>query len=93
LVQLGSAATLTLPATGSVTINLPNGPIIVTDGGEPVAAVVAIENADLESLSLSTNPEFVEIIERSRARGKREGRISADEMERRFRHPARPGDG
>ena len=72
---------------------LGEGPIIVTDGGEPVAAVVAIENADLESLSLSTNPEFVEIIERSRAGGKREGRISADEMERRFRHPARPSDG
>jgi antitoxin (DNA-binding transcriptional repressor) of toxin-antitoxin stability system len=73
--------------------HLGEGPIIVTDRGEPVAAVVPIENADLESLSLSTNPEFVEIIERSRARGAREGRIPVDEMERKFQHRSRSGNG
>ncbi len=33
-------------------------PVIVTVNGKPVAALVAIENADLETVSLSTNPPF-----------------------------------
>jgi len=43
-------------------------PVIVTVGGEPVAALVAIENADMETISLSTNPKFMALIERARTR-------------------------
>ena len=57
-------------------------PVIVTLNGEPVAALVAIENADFETISLSTNPEFMALIERSRARQKAEGGISSEEMRR-----------
>ncbi len=61
-----------------------SGPVVVTQGGQPVAVVVSIENADMESISLSLNPDFMEIIDRSRARQKNEGGISSEEMRRRF---------
>ncbi len=59
-------------------------PVIVTVGGRPVAALVAIGNADLETVSLSTNPEFLALIERSRARQQAEGGISSEEMRHRL---------
>lgn len=58
-------------------------PIIVTVEGKPVAAVVSIENADWETVRLSTDP-FLALIERSRARQKAERGISASEMRRRL---------
>ncbi len=61
-----------------------NGPIIVTNQGQPVAALVAIENADLETVALSTNRQFIELIERSRARVRAEGGVSSEEMRRRL---------
>lgn len=61
-----------------------NGAVIVTSGGHPVAALVPIENADLETVSLSTNREFLELIERSRARVRVDGGISGEEMRGRF---------
>ena len=58
-------------------------PVIITVNGKPVAALVAIDNADLETVSLSTNPEFLALIERSRACQEAEGGISSEEMRRR----------
>jgi prevent-host-death family protein len=60
------------------------GPLILTVGGKPVAALVSVENADLETMSLSTNPQFLDLIERSRARQSAEGGISSAEMRRRL---------
>ena len=57
---------------------------IVTVKGKPTAALVSIENADLETISLSTNPEFIALIERSRTRQKAEGGFSGAEMRRRL---------
>lgn len=59
-------------------------PVVITSDGTPIAALVSIENADLETVSLSTNPKFLELIERSRARQRAEGGVSADEMRRRL---------
>lgn len=59
-------------------------PIIVTVKGKPTAALVSIENADVETVTLSTNPQFIALIERSRARQKAEGGISSAEMRRRL---------
>lgn len=59
-------------------------PVIVTSGGKPVAALVPIENTDLETASLSTNAEFLSIIERSRTRHRAEGGISSEEIRRRM---------
>lgn len=59
-------------------------PVIVTVDGKPVAALVPIENADSETVTLSTHPQFLALIERSRARQRIEGGISAQEMHRRL---------
>jgi antitoxin (DNA-binding transcriptional repressor) of toxin-antitoxin stability system len=64
--------------------NIQSGPVIVTDQGCPVAALLPIENADLETVNLSTNQQFLDIIERSRARVRAEGGVSSEEMRRRF---------
>lgn len=74
-------------ATGSLaeyTANLQSGPVIVTDQGSPVAALVPIENADLETVTLSTNQQFLNLIERSRTRVREEGSITSQEMRRRL---------
>ena len=59
-------------------------PVILTVDGKPVAALVAIENADMETATLSTHPKFLAIIKRSRVRQKAEGGISITEMRRRL---------
>jgi prevent-host-death family protein len=61
-----------------------SGPVIVTEQGKPVAVLMPIDNADLETVSLSANRQFIELIERSRARLLAEGGISSEEMRRRF---------
>ena len=61
-----------------------NGPVVVMDHGQPVAALVPIENADVETVSLSSNRQFLELIARSRARVLSEGGVSSEEMRRRF---------
>jgi hypothetical protein len=43
-------------------------PVIVTEKGKPLMVLLPVEDgADVESVSLSMNPEFVAMIERSRA--------------------------
>jgi len=64
--------------------NVNKSPVIVTVGGEPIAALVALENTDAETVSLSTNPQFLALIERSRARCKVEGGVSSTEVRRRL---------
>ena len=59
-------------------------PVVVTDHGRPVAVLLALDNVDVETVSLSTNPKFIQLIERSRARHKSEGGISSDEMRKRL---------
>lgn len=59
-------------------------PLIITIAGKPVAALVPIENADLETVTLSTHPQFLALIERSRARQKTEGGISSADVRRRL---------
>lgn len=66
-------------------------PVILTVNGKPVAALVSIENADLETVTLSTHPQFLALIERSRARQKAEGGISSTEMRRRLGLKTLPG--
>jgi hypothetical protein len=51
---------------------------------KPFAAVVPIRNADEDTVALSTNRNFMTIIDRSRARAKKQGGISAKEERRRL---------
>ena len=64
--------------------DIQSGPVVVTDHGRPVAALVPIENADLETVALSTNRQFLDLIERSRSRVHAEGGVSSEEMRKRF---------
>ena len=59
-------------------------PIVVTDHGQPIAALLSVPNADVETVSLSTNPEFLSLIARSRERQQKQGGISSEEMRRRL---------
>lgn len=74
-------------ATGSLgeyAADIENGPFVVTNQGKPVAVLVPIENADLETIALSNDRRFLDLIERSRARVRTEGCVSAEEMRRRL---------
>lgn len=59
-------------------------PVILTVDGKPFAALVSIENTDWETMTLSTYPQFLALIEQSRARQKTDGGISGAEMRRRL---------
>jgi PHD/YefM family antitoxin component YafN of YafNO toxin-antitoxin module len=58
-------------------------PLVITDHGTPTAVMLPLDNVDLESIALSTNPAFMALIERSRALAREQGELSADEMRRR----------
>jgi antitoxin (DNA-binding transcriptional repressor) of toxin-antitoxin stability system len=60
-------------------------PLIVTIRGKPIAALVGIKNADIETVSLSNNPRFLALLERSRKKQKTKGGISTEEMCHRLR--------
>ncbi|MCO6458485.1 MAG: hypothetical protein J5I93_24535 [Pirellulaceae bacterium] len=77
-----SEATGTLAEYAS---NIQNGAVIVTDHGSPVAALVPIQNADVETVTLSTNEQFINLIERSRSRAQTEGGISSQELRKRLK--------
>lgn len=72
-------AKVTLPLS-DYTRKVKKEPVIITRDGKPVAALENITNADIETVSLSNNPKFIALIERSRARQKSEGGISSEEM-------------
>ena len=57
-------------------------PVIVTMDGKPIAALVPLENAGWETVRLSTHPQFLTLIERSRSRHKAQGGVSSADMRR-----------
>ena len=59
-------------------------PVVLTEDGRPMAVLLPIENADLETVSLSSNPRFLAMIERSRTRQREEGDLSPDQVRRRL---------
>ena len=61
---------------------LDNEIVVVTDRNKPIAAVVPLKNVDRESLALSSHPEFLEIIERSRRQFAAGKTLSLEEMRR-----------
>ncbi len=59
-------------------------PLVVMDGGTPVAVLIPVQETDLEALSLSTDPDFLDLLERSRRRQRESGGVTSEEMRRRF---------
>jgi hypothetical protein len=62
-------------------------PIILMSGRKPVAVILPTQGADVESISVSLNPEFHALMERSRESGDKEGWISFEEVCREFGLP------
>lgn len=60
---------------------------VITECGKPVAVVLPIENADDESISLSQNPKFLAIIERSRVSHRVSGGLTSEEVRRQLGLP------
>jgi antitoxin (DNA-binding transcriptional repressor) of toxin-antitoxin stability system len=58
-------------------------PLVLTDHGTPTAVILALTGTDLETVALSTNPDFIALIERSRARAAAEGGVSLAAIRRR----------
>jgi len=58
--------------------------VVLIDDDRPVAAIVPLRRADQESLALSNHPEFLGIIERSRADVRAGRMVSLDSMKRKF---------
>ena len=56
--------------------------VVVTDRNKPVAAVVPLKNVDRESLALSSHPEFLEIIAKSRRQFASGKTLSPEEMKK-----------
>lgn len=54
--------------------------LVLTSNEKPVAAIVSLKDVDMESLSLSTNPDFMEIIKKSRKDFKLGKKLSLNKM-------------
>lgn len=54
--------------------------IILTVDGELAAVLVPIRDADMETVSLSLNPNFIAMLQEARARVKTEGGISIEQL-------------
>jgi prevent-host-death family protein len=80
-------------ATGSLAQyakSVGKGPVIVTRGGRPLAALMPIENTDVETATLSTHPQFLALIERARVRHQKQGGISSRDLRRHLGLKAAP---
>jgi hypothetical protein len=58
--------------------------LVFTDKKRPVAALVSLRKVDRESLALSTNPEFLRIIETSRREIRAGKTTSLEVLEKKF---------
>jgi len=65
------------------------GPVVFTVKGDPVAALVPVTNADLETVSLGSNPQFLLLLGRSRLAWKAKGGLSTSRVRGRVSRPTR----
>ena len=57
-------------------------PLILTEDGSPIAALMPIGEADMDTASLPDNPKFMAIIEHARAQRRSGLGMSTDEVRR-----------
>ncbi len=58
--------------------------VVVFTNGKPIAALLSIDDVDIETLLLSSNRDFLAMLEQSRDRLKSEGGITSQEMRRKL---------
>jgi antitoxin (DNA-binding transcriptional repressor) of toxin-antitoxin stability system len=56
--------------------------LVVAERGKPVAVLLPLVNTDLETVSLSSNPRFLALIERSQLCLAEEGALSPEDVRR-----------
>jgi hypothetical protein len=61
---------------------LEQAPLVLTEGGHASAALMPINDADLESMALSPSPKFQAVIERAREEYRNGASLSADDVRR-----------
>ena len=64
------------------------GALIITDQERPIAALVLLENVDLETIALSNDPDFLNLIQSSRTRHADEGGMASAEIRNRLKRGA-----
>lgn len=64
-------------------------PVILLLKKKPVAVLLPVQDADLETVALSFNPKFLAILERSKKRLYTEGGLSTEEVRRELGIPAK----
>lgn len=62
-------------------------PVVVTQNGQTIAAIVPADDNDVESLLLSVNPQFQAILERSQHRLETEGGTRSSDVRTRLGLP------
>jgi len=67
-------------------------PVIVTQNGQTLAAILPADEQGVESLLLSINPQFQAVLERSQRRLESEGGLSSAEVRGRLGLPAKESD-
>ena len=63
---------------------LTQDPLVLTRDGKAIAALVRIQDSDLESFLVSESPVFKRIVRRSRASYKRGGGLTREQLEERL---------
>jgi prevent-host-death family protein len=68
-------------------------PVVVTRNGRAVALIVSIdEEDDLDSMLLTHNPRFVQLLDEARQRVRVTGGVSLAEFRQRLQHRVSTGD-
>ena len=55
-------------------------PLVLTDGDQPIAALMPIEDADLETIALGSNPKFLALLEQARAQRRAGAGLTTEEV-------------
>ncbi|MGA2063332.1 MAG: hypothetical protein ABSG86_00100 [Thermoguttaceae bacterium] len=73
-----------VPALAAYVQSASSEPVVLTQDGQAVAAVIPGDERDVENLLLSINPQFQAVLERSQRRLESEGGLSSAEVRRRL---------
>ena len=55
-------------------------PLVLTDGDQPIAALMPIEDADLETIALGSNPKFLALLEQARTQPRAGAGLTTEEV-------------